>query len=677
MISRYNYELVTLALIKLLILSCGVGEKDSTNKNNIATHQNNLERIKDDEALPQKSTETSNTAPTKDGSAKLSGPLAISVPIPQDKTQCGMVSRSESVSKGIIKAFCPEGNKGKICMSDEPTDVRCTDTSKIWYQDAIYFAAGRDSAGNPTNGAATYLHVILSPGLIRTEYPLRSWFPFEDHVGIHVVSGVHLRGSKNQSLPTVLKPGFNMRDSADPNTSVPRLFAMVLASDVRIGPGKADILWMPPLTSGSIKYLNIDGQKDNVDACQGVNPDQIFVRSGIQGAYARGSYAIENNRIEHVNGNAIDLGALAATVPEFDVDRSNRGCREWDWCPSKRLMFEGSSPHTAVVRNNYLCDAKFGGITIIGKNVLIENNEIRVSKKVWTSNNITFGLTMGVSAGFIGSSNVLVRNNLIRGGDYGVGSDGSPNIYETCELFQFHWQRIYDRSDNYIKDRFDRNRFPGNCSQNHLGFDGDAYVKARQILLDLAVTQFASSNEQQFYDKGFITNMIVHDNDIKNSVVGVSLYRVKDSHVFRNKIHTRTNIFRKYGVLVASSYSNWIYGNGVDDYEVGIEVSGEPTLEGQPWKNSKFGSSFNGIGLKKEGNSYPEIGNTLRNNQIGIQIRYAGFDNSVRSNIIENAKDGCRIAGLTRSSIDWTTSNVVNGRSGSNNCNNASYQRVP
>lgn len=69
------------------------------------------------------------------------------------------------------------------------------------------------------------------------------------------------------------------------------------------------------------------------------------------------------------------------------------------------------------------------GITVIGHEVVVENNVIEVLHKHWVSANQSFGVTMGVSAGFVGSRSVFVVGNVIKGADYSVGADGSYPLY--------------------------------------------------------------------------------------------------------------------------------------------------------------------------------------------------------------------------------------------------------
>lgn len=157
-------------------------------------------------------------------------------------------------------------------------------------------------------------------------------------------------------------------------------------------------------------------------------------------SYAAAGVHVLNCSVLHTVGNAIETGVYDQCTANSPEDADDPACHNGTrFCAG----FWGVPGAPNTVRNDTLCNCRFGGVTVIGSNVLVEDNTITVSSKPWLSPNRSSGTTMGVSAAFVGSHSVLVTRNVIHGADCGVGSDGSYPLYTSVRLFQALWGRIY------------------------------------------------------------------------------------------------------------------------------------------------------------------------------------------------------------------------------------------
>ena len=175
-----------------------------------------------------------------------------------------------------------------------------------------------------------------------------------------------------------------------------------------------------------------------------------------------------------VRNTGLNVGFFSQFLPDNPADGNNTECSNTTWCLGKRLFVTQASIH-----DNHIC-AALQGVTIIGRNVSVMNNNITVTTKTWTSPAHMFGITMGVSAGFVGSSEVKVFANRIRGGDYSIGCDGSYPLYTTVQLFRNHWSIILKYYPSWAK------KYPhGPVNDGVLIFRDNDYVLAQQVLLDM------------------------------------------------------------------------------------------------------------------------------------------------------------------------------------------------
>ena len=126
----------------------------------------------------------------------------------------------------------------------------------------------------------------------------------------------------------------------------------------------------------------------------------------------------------------ISGGYFCQFLPATPAVAANPNCTTNAWCEARRLPMASST-----VQRVRVCAAE-QGITVIGRDVQVVDNDVTLTTKTWVSPGQVFGVTMAVSAGFVGSSNVSVFNNTLTGGDYSVGADGScvalPPFVNSC-----------------------------------------------------------------------------------------------------------------------------------------------------------------------------------------------------------------------------------------------------
>ena len=193
---------------------------------------------------------------------------------------------------------------------------------------------------------------------------------------------------------------------------------------------------------------------------------------------------ITNVSVYGVTDSGLNVGKFSHFLPDNPTDKNNTGCSNVSWCLGKRLFVTDAS-----IYNNTIC-ASLQGVTVIGRNVSVANNNIMVTTKTWTSSARLFGITMGVSAGFVGSAEVNVYDNNIHGGDYSIGCDGSYPLYTTVKLFQNHWSTILKQYPVWAK------KYPhGPVNNGVLIFHDHDFVLAQQVLLDMASAAYALSSD--------------------------------------------------------------------------------------------------------------------------------------------------------------------------------------
>ncbi|MCB0413695.1 MAG: hypothetical protein KDD50_05145, partial [Bdellovibrionales bacterium] len=242
-----------------------------------------------------------------------------------------------------------------------------------------------------------------------------------------------------------------------------------------------------------------------------------------------------------------------------------------------------------------------------------------------------------------------IEGNQIEGGDYGIGTDGSFPLALTVGLFSAYSQDIENELGAEVMSRYPN----GVVHQGIVQLEGEDYVRGQQVLLNLASRQAVQRKDES----GFGENINIVNNQILNSIMGISLYRVKQSYVWKNQIESLSKGY--VGVGVSDSYSIPIFENYIKNWNKGVWIVGSPQ------GNSEWGSSFIGMGAKppvfSSLNRWEDVGNILVNNIWSIAIENAGYDNAVRSNQISSTEGQGQClfinAKTTNPSMDWTTFN--------------------
>ena len=332
---------------------------------------------------------------------------------------CAVVLPSKGAA--AVRAFCaakqsscegfftPDHEQGHVTVS-RACDVVDHD---MYLQRAIYFAGSRDAQGHRKGRPAVDgMIVLLSRGRHVIRVAQTSWYPFGAWTGLHIPSGVFVRGSTNapedatdsSSSAIVLDETCVKRaDTLACIDNTTPLDNIILISDHRVGAANmsVDEILRPAIAAG-VESLAVAGLGDlavNGVALQGIHLSVAFVAitdvaAGISGGYFT----------QFIAANATEV-----VDPACNLD---------GWCEARRLRLQQSVITGCTVRS------KLQGITIIGEDCVVSRNSITLSEKTWTSSALVFGIGMGVSAGFVGSRNNSITDNDIAGGDYSVGTDG-------------------------------------------------------------------------------------------------------------------------------------------------------------------------------------------------------------------------------------------------------------
>lgn len=589
---------------------------------------------------------------------------------PSDATACAAVFSGSLPSTGApLAVFC--ASPAQACIWPQP--LFCTNPvngSRHFVQAAIDAAAAASAATATSNGQTTTTvpttaaaaAVLVSPGRVVVTRPLVGWPPLGRAFGFQVPSRVHVYGAG------WLSPALSSVFAVQPPLVLDAMFVL----SQRIS-GWNRTLAMPPVVNASIQHVVIDGggqataatptagagPSTPLAACAGnLPPAAMTLTRGILGGLAAGGVLVANVTVAHCIGNAIELGLLDPWTPERPADLTNPLCNSTGFCPARRLMFAGTEAQPNRILDNVVCDARFGGVTIIGSQVEVARNTLAVSVADWVSPNASFGMTMAVSAAFVGSSAISVHNNTLSGASYGIGTDGSYNLYHPVGMFVHFWPQVCATFPD-MKRRFPRG--PPLDSHGNLAFNQTAdYVRAQQVLFDLAVEHFAASSNASVYNAGFNANLTLADNTIHSCVCGVSLYRVFNSTVLNNTIIAAgsNQTLAMYGLSLVAAHNNYAAGNRVEGrFAAGIRLAGVPLA------NSHLGCSFNGIGVAHPGSpTAPELdqGNVLVGVARGVVFEPSGYDNAVRNNTVQASGEPCDYSGARRlrKGVDWTTGNV-------------------
>ncbi len=583
---------------------------------------------------------------------------------------CAAVYDSSEGSQGPVATFCPFGGMGNICSSDntrtEQGSPTCQHESLSWYQDAIYFASGRDTQGRKNKGARIYKEVVMGPGTLEITRAQSASWPFGPEIGIHIPSHIRLSGSRDPRNPTSIRMSNCVLNTARTQClgsayGNPNLNQLLLVSDERFGSGIA-FLEQAPVRDVELSHFSISAFAGSTGSRDGFceskyDRGRIVVDSIVRVAAAESGLDISFLDIQGSALNAIDLGFLLTWVPDtYATDL----CFQ-NFCPAKRWMVNGTNQQPVQIHDNKICAAGLGGVTVIGRNVDVFNNTISVDQKDWTDDRVNYGVTMGISAAFAGSEDIYIFQNRIIGADYGIGTDGSYPLHTSVELYKQEWPKIYDRASNEFRDRYS-DGIPLDHNGQLAFLTLEDFLRAQQTLFNLASGAVAQSQDPKIFDFGVCARLRIHSNEMQRSTVGISLYKTKSVWVEENRIERGgRDSFFPFGILIADARDSWIGGNQIEGARVGVQLVGRPAVL------SKYGASFNGIGVIRDNTSqvFHIRQNIIENVMQAVVFREAGENNSVRHNQISLASDSdaraCDYSGGINSDpfLDWTTGNSV------------------
>ena len=227
-------------------------------------------------------------APLGPANDSATGPCAIVLKL----AVSGTAAEAVHALCAVHQTACDVYEQGRHAVISRACDVVDHD---MYVQRAVYFAASRDADGHrqarPAPLAGTV--VLLSAGRHRIRVAQPSWYPFGAWTGLHIPSGVLLRGSNSSSI--VLDEACVKRagTAACIDGTTP-LDNIILISDYRVGAANMSIdeLFRPAIGAG-VESLAVSGWGElavNGIALQGIN---ISVRSstianvtaGISGGY--------------------------------------------------------------------------------------------------------------------------------------------------------------------------------------------------------------------------------------------------------------------------------------------------------------------------------------------------------------------------------------------------------
>lgn len=216
----------------------------------------------------------------------------------------------------------------------------------------------------------------------------------------------------------------------------------------------------------------------------------------------------------------------------------------------------------------------------------------------------------------------------------------------TCLAVVF-WPMIYKHMSPEFQSKYS-SKTPPLDKTGHLSFQTvQDFVEAQQILLNQCVRSRTESSDPSEYDAGFGVNISILGNTITDSSTAVSFYRQRSSAIVQNWLHsTSANKLGMYGVLLDNSHHSKVQDNYIGGWQDGVVV------RGRPMSLSRLGGSLNQVGSP---------GNHVDRCHVGIQFATAGFDNSVRENVIKGyLAEACDFSGGKRfnCTANLTTDNI-------------------
>eukprot|EP00041_Stephanoeca_diplocostata_P034238 m.1153083 g.1153083 ORF g.1153083 m.1153083 type:complete len:674 (-) comp24486_c0_seq18:2949-4970(-) len=548
-----------------------------------------------------------------------------------------------------------------------------------YIQTALYWATGRDPEGFVVADARAQ-RVVLSNHVHTLNYVMSTWYPYGNSTLLHVPSNVSLEGSSTlhgSANQTALTPNQTClqrwpRALERNTTTYTKLRAAtclsgsvlngILVSEYRVG--RANMSTSEFLSGAENVVLHGFSLTGRLQSSTSSSYGIVNTVSVVGTNVSISSLHVADGQV------GIQTGYFLQFIPQNPSDSSNISCETTGWCLAKRMELSASTVHDCNV-SGYL-----QGITVIGSDVVVRDNVIKVLHKEWINANQAFGVTMGVSAGFVGSRNVLVTGNSIRGADYSVGSDGSYPLYMSPELFRNHWNTIVQHFPQF------RTKYPkgpvscsvasvhsrqpdGSMVTNHsdipavarvgavrykctsrpmlvaaagsvhdmtdgqckLVLNGVDFIYASQVLLDMASHDHALSNNPKVYDVGFNENLTILNNILFGSSCGVSLYRATVSNVNNNTISASPTGLAMYGVELGMSHNCSVHGNTIANWTVGTLAEGAAVNDprGCAACQAHLGASFNTFAANN-------IRGLHARSEVGVAVGYhinAGVANAI------------------------------------------------
>ena len=580
-------------------------------------------------------------------------PSGVATSLLIDPPTCAIVLLARSGPAEAVRAFCAtsqvatcEGHMattlehGRGAMVSRACDVIDHD---MYLQRAIYFAASRDANGHRQGPghqpSGVNMTVLLSRGkhVIRVAQPC--WYPFGAWTALHIPSGVLVRGSStspsedmtgSSSSAIVLDETCVKRadTTACIDTTTP-LDNIILISDYRVGAGNmsTDEVLRPAIGAG-VESLAVSG----------------FGELAVNGIALQGiDLSVTSSTVTNVTAG-ISGGYFTQFIAVNSSEAADPACNLDGWCEARRLRLQQSAVTDCTVRS------RLQGITIIGDDCAVSRNSITLSEKTWTSGSSAFGIGMGVSAGFVGSRGNRITDNDIAGGDYSVGTDGSFPLLMSVPLFVNHWQSILEHYPAFAT------RYPAGCAKdNKLIFQGNDFVLASQVLLDMASHYHALSSQESVYDAGFNSDLTITNNTMRGAVCAVSLYRTRNSRISNNVISSAVGALAMYGVELGMSHNISMDDNHVSgSWHAGVIAQGAAIDDphGCGPCQAHLGASFNTL-------TRNEVIGCANGIVLGFGMR-AGAGNVVRGNSVSDCQNPCNFSNALQTQAAGNSPDLCN-----------------
>lgn len=556
---------------------------------------------------------------------------------------CAIVKNAQGE---IQETFCERGSLGQSCSNG----IACTnDTFDSayhpgggsggtfpWYQEAIYWAKNNE---HPT--------VVLTKGQLSISDAgrLPARFPHNEGVGIHVPSGVHLRGEKGWSESNLTEEQTIIRAA-----TTSRMRALVLVSDQLLSDGNvvgAEVSHLTLIGSSAILECDSAGVTmssiveldQNPPLVPNIVPEEPIAEYGVlvdESSAGNQTPAGESVNVHHLVVNHVENGIAygwnTAFQKEDDTCKTN-ACFSLDFhlrageCPRGQYAMPLSLPEPhrrrpdcgpTPVEKRY-CVEIVRDAECVEKNYCYNRPHEYVGRddNWWARAKVFNNSVCNVDTGInIVGGNVDVHHNLvtrhhgIRDG-FGLSPDGHwPHSSNTT----FYENYVYGFDIGFLTDGSQYMAFDGHEIEQILGGRDPGcfptwqdYLDVQQIIFDDAQKWLIGTGD---WERGLVTGVTVRDNRFKGNLsdVGINLYKVNWAWVGFNSIGDPNSVENITAIGVDNTLNSWIYGNTIATDSRGIWVRGTPGIQ------SHHGSCFNGMGLyyDPEAISYTEYPNVYQ-----------------------------------------------------------------